>query len=46
MTMYSGGICFILMGLFYYIIDIKKVTKLKFVQEKNFQLHFNTKLII
>lgn len=24
MTLYSGGMCFILMGLFYYIIDIKK----------------------
>lgn len=32
MTMYSGGICFILMGLFYYIIDIKKVTKLKWLK--------------
>lgn len=27
MTLFSGGICFLLMGLFYYIIDLKKIVK-------------------
>lgn len=27
MTLFSGGICFILMALFYYLIDVKKVAK-------------------
>ncbi len=27
MTLFSGGICFILMGLFYYIIDVKGCRK-------------------
>lgn len=27
MTLFSGGICFILMAIFYYVIDVKKVVK-------------------
>lgn len=27
MTLFSGGICFILMALFYYVIDVRKITK-------------------